>query len=385
MDAAAVLLVLWLLPATGAALYYFALTLFGWATPRHSPAATPGLHLTVLIPAHDEEHTLPGAIRAAFASDYPGHLRRVVVVADNCTDGTAAVARRLGAACVERSDDSRRGKGFALAFGFRHVLRTATDAVVVVDADCEFAPQSLRRLAAALEAGAQAAQAAVLTRNPRMQPAGLVAGVGGQLENAVAAGLDRLGVAAGLRGTGMAFRRGVLEAHPWDAFGLTEDAEYAGRLRRAGVGVRFVLNAEVFSEAPPTADAFGVQRRRWRGALSASGRGPAHALLGSKPLVLAQLALTVAGAAAAWHWLRPPLGPAAAAWCGVLAAVTALPYLYAVRRGGYATGGWVGVARSALLTARLVGVTLGGAVRRGNGWQRTPRAAGPRVPAGGRA
>ena len=383
MDVVAVGLALALLPASAAALYYFTLTLAGWTTPRPTAEAPPRLHVTVLIPAHDEERTLADALRSVAASDYPTQLLSVVVVADNCTDATAAVARALGAVALERRDPSRRGKGFALAFGLESVLETPTDVVMVVDADCEVGPRAVRRLLAALEAGADVAQAAVVTRNPKVMPAGLIAGVGGQLENAVAAGLDRLGHRTGLRGTGMAFRRAVLEAHPWDAFGLTEDAEYAGRLRRAGVAVKFVLDAEVRSEAPPTAAAFGTQRRRWRSALFTPGFGVLHKLLSSKPLVLAQLGLTLAVAAVALPWLTPPAGAVAAAWAGGLILLTALPYVYAIRRGNYDTGGVVGLARSVLLTARLVAVTVGGLTRRDRGWQRTLRVA--ESPAPGRA
>ncbi len=375
MDAVAVGLGLWLVPASGAALYYFTLTLLGWTTRRPTADGPPHLHVTVLIPAHDEERTVPDAIRSVAASAYPTGLVRVVVVADNCTDGTAAVVRGLGAECVERFDAVDRGKGFALAFGLDRILETPTDVVMVVDADCELSPSAIRRLVAALEAGADVAQAAVITRNPRVMPAGLIAGVGGQLENAVAAGLDRLGYPTGLRGTGMAFRRAVLEAHPWDAYSLTEDAEYAGRLRPAGVAVRFVLDAEVRSEAPPTAAAFGTQRDRWRAALFTPGFGIVHKLLSSKPLVLAHLVVTLAGVVAALPWLPTGLGEVAAVWAGALVVLTALPYLYAIRRGNYETGGFVGVARSVVLTARLVLVTVGGLKRRDGGWQRTLRVA----------
>src|SRR5436309_2606821 len=71
-------------------------------------------------------------------------------------------------------------------------------------------------------------------------PAALVSAVGSAIENAVSAGKCRLGRSAALRGSGMAFARGLLERHPWRAFGLTEDAEYGAELAAAGVRVRFL-------------------------------------------------------------------------------------------------------------------------------------------------
>ena len=68
-----------------------------------------------------------------------------------------------------------------------------------------------------------------------------VAAVGAAFDRASAAGRDRLGLGVPLRGTGMAFRREVLERVPWDAFGPVEDAEYADRLHWAENGERFDL------------------------------------------------------------------------------------------------------------------------------------------------
>jgi hypothetical protein len=168
----------------------------------------------------------------------------------------------------------------------------------------------------------------------------------------------------------MLFRREVLETHPWDAFGPTEDAEYAGRLRAANVRVRFVLDADVRGEAPPTAAAFATQRNRWRAAFFAPGIHPAHKLLASKPLVLAQLAVTLAAVTLALPWL--PRGADFAAWGVTLLTLTAVPYVVAFRRGGTSAGGIKNVSKSAALAVRLVLIALTG---RSRGWTRTLRVA----------
>ena len=354
-----------LAPATFACGYYLLLTAVGWRRPAAAAGPTP--RLTVVIPAHNEEHTLAAAVASVGRSDYPA--ARVLVVADNCTDGTAAAARRLGADVLERHDPANRGKGFALAAGLPAALAGGAEAVLVLDADCELDPAALRHLTAAL-AGAEAVQAAVVPRNPDVLPAGLVAAVGSELENGVAAGRSALGLATTLRGTGMLFAAGLLRRVPWTGFGLTEDAEYTARLRAAGVRVAFVPAAVVRTEVPPTGAALASQRRRWRAALTSGGAGRVDRLLASKPLVLAHLLGTVGLVGAFAPWLPIWVG----AWAGGLLMLTGAVYLRAMGRCG-ALVSPTAVLKAGGLAVKLAGVTLAGLVTRAHAWERTPRAA----------
>src|SRR5262249_6186875 len=135
------------------------------------------------IPAHNEERVLVDALRSCAEFDYPAEQFRVWVIADNCTDRTAAVARGHGAACLERRDATRRGKGHALAWALPKVLAGGPDAGVVLDADCGLDRRALRSFAAALTAGAEAAQAKVVAVNADASPASYAAAVGNRLEN----------------------------------------------------------------------------------------------------------------------------------------------------------------------------------------------------------
>lgn len=91
--------------------------------------------VAVLVPAHDEASII-GATLASIAPQLrPGD--RLLVVADNCTDDTAQLAREAGAEVVERHDARLRGKGYALDFGVRHLTNQPPEVVIVVDADCQ--------------------------------------------------------------------------------------------------------------------------------------------------------------------------------------------------------------------------------------------------------
>jgi glycosyltransferase involved in cell wall biosynthesis len=113
----------------------------------------------VLVPAHDEEGGIAAALATVVPQLAPGD--RLLVVADNCSDGTAAAARAAGAEVVERRSDLR-GKGYALAFGVDHLRAAPPSAVVIVDADCELAPGTLDALAAELARSGRPVQALYL-------------------------------------------------------------------------------------------------------------------------------------------------------------------------------------------------------------------------------
>jgi hypothetical protein len=93
--------------------------------------------VAVLIPAHNEQlligQTLQRLLPQITAVD------RVLVVADNCTDKTALMARSHGVEVLERHDTQNRGKGFALAAGVAHLAADPPDVVIVFDADCDAA------------------------------------------------------------------------------------------------------------------------------------------------------------------------------------------------------------------------------------------------------
>ena len=131
------------------------------------PHASDELTLAVVVPAHDEEHQIAATIRGLQTTAYPPARRRIVVIADNCSDATAQIARATGVDVLERQDPARRGKGHALAWAFPRILEDARiDAVCIVDADCEVSANLLRALSGRLHAGADAVQARYVVSDP---------------------------------------------------------------------------------------------------------------------------------------------------------------------------------------------------------------------------
>nr|NUR37533.1 glycosyltransferase [Sphingomonas sp.] len=110
----------------------------------------------IVVPAHNEEGVIAETVRALIEAA-PGAL--VLVVADNCTDGTAALAREGGAQVLVRDDPDRRGKGFALAAAREWLRSDPPDVVLIIDADCWADRASIDALARSASASGRPCQA----------------------------------------------------------------------------------------------------------------------------------------------------------------------------------------------------------------------------------
>ena len=241
--------------------------------------------VAVLIPAHDEAGGIAVTLEALHAVIPAG--ARILVVADNCTDETARIAASTGAEVLERHDTLRRGKGFALAAGRDHLAADNPPGVVIVlDADCRLSPGSvaaLTREALARNAPVQAINliSPDLDAAPMVQISSFAMVVKNLFRSR---GMQRLGGAALLTGTGMAF--------PWRLFAtadlatgsIVEDLSLGIEMTRLGHAPFLVEDAHVRSAPAALGDAL-QQRTRWehgfldalrRQALPLIGRGVVH-------------------------------------------------------------------------------------------------------------
>jgi 1,2-diacylglycerol 3-beta-glucosyltransferase len=220
----------------------------------------------VVVPAHNEEPVIGETLRSLGGLDYPGEMFDIVVVADNCTDRTAALARSAGAIVLERSTPDRRSKGHALRWAFDQLLPQGYEAVVVCDADTVATKNLLETVNAAMDRGEQAVQCADLVR-PNAASWSAEATRAGFLLYNVARPLGRrvLGCSAGLRGNGMAFTAETLRRVPWVAYSRAEDLEYGIILLLQGTRVWFAPDAAVYATMPADSANAETQRARWEG------------------------------------------------------------------------------------------------------------------------
>ena len=234
-------------------------------TPEVSEAACTH-QFAVIVPAHNEESTIGPTIKSILSLNYPRGKFDAIVIADNCTDLTATVARDSGAIVVERTSNELRGKGHALRWCFDMLLLDPTkyDALVVVDADSTVSTNFLTVMSSRLDGGDSVIQAADLVRpNPGAWSSELTR-LGFMLYNYVRPlGRTVIGCTAGLRGNGMCFAADVLREHPWQAYTRTEDLEFGLHLLLHGIPVSFAPQASVLATMPQNPKLAESQRARW--------------------------------------------------------------------------------------------------------------------------
>ena len=359
---------------------------------RPASGAGDASSLVVLIPAHDEELVLGATLASLAAQDSPP--AEVIVIADNCTDETARIARELGATVWERTDPERRGKGYALAWAVERVLSSPPSAVgeppfspppgggwgqfAILDADTQAEPAFCGELARALES-ADAVQGRYGVLSPEHGwRVGLMAAAFALVNHVRPLGADRLGGFVGLKGNGMGFTRKTLERVRWRGDSVTEDLDFALDLALAGIRVRYAPLARVAAQMPTGGAPAATQRRRWEGGrlrlvktralpLLRAGKlgaalellvpplaelvallalwGGLAALSGERTLVLwwASAALWLAAYVVLGLWVS---GVSSRVWLSLLRAPLYLVWKLALRLGGpHGQGEWVRTAR----------------------------------------
>lgn len=224
----------------------------------HSPNS-----IAVIIPAHNEGPHITATIQDALAG-----LResdRLIVVADNCTDDTAAIAQRLGAEVIVRNDPQKRGKGYALQFAIDHLRSSPPECVAFFDADCRFGSNAITVLAANAWSLGRPAQALYLMQAPlNASPRLSVSAFAWLMINRVRmTGLFNLAGVTRFTGSGM--------AAPWKAVSninfatgaITEDLLLTFKLAEQGTPPALAADVEVTSQFPEADEASVTQRARW--------------------------------------------------------------------------------------------------------------------------
>lgn len=244
-------------------------------TPQRSDAAgsselllSPSPEVCVLMPAHNEAAGVAEILRALLPQ--LGSHKRLLLVADNCTDATAEIARRaVGDSpfveVIERHNPELRGKGYALDHGVRHLEAHPPAVVLILDADCTLKPGSIDTLAMLCMTTGRPVQALDLMQAP----------IGGSIKTRLAEfawlvknqvramGYFQLGLPCQLMGTGMAFTWPHISKAQLNTGQIVEDMQLGIDLARSGTPPLFCPQALVTSVFPSAAEGLQTQRTRW--------------------------------------------------------------------------------------------------------------------------
>lgn len=358
----------------------------GAALPAHAP-----LRVAILVPAHNESSYLLPTLACLKAQLGPDD--RLLVIADNCQDDTARVARAAGAEVLERQHASLRGKGYALAFGVDGLRHAPPDVVVVVDADCTVSPGGIQALARhCLQTQCPVQMLDLMVAPPGAGLRTRMLEFAWLVKNQVRPlGSFRLGRACHLMGTGMALPWALMANAPLATGHIAEDMKLGVDLAIAGWPTQFLPEAQITSVFPLDAAVSRTQKTRWEHGhlqtlaqelprlLGAFVRRPrASTLVLALDLAIPPLALYFLCIA-----LTLPLFALGACFSATLAAATLISLASALALALAIGLAWLRHARHLISPRELLSVPLYVAwklpvylayfLKRKSGWTRTPR------------
>lgn len=219
--------------------------------------------VAVVVPAHNESEGIGPTLQDILPQ--LGHRDRLLVVADNCTDDTAAIAAGAGAEVIVRQDSERIGKGYAMAWAIAHLTKDPPDLVLFIDADCRVDAELVAKLGNVCQQTGRPVQALYLMKSASSSEVNhKLSEFAWILKNLVRPlGLRFFHRPVQLMGTGMMFPWDVIKLAPLASGNLVEDLRLGLDLAAAGKSAYFLPSAKVTSYFPTTAKGRDSQRQRW--------------------------------------------------------------------------------------------------------------------------
>ena len=263
----------------GAFRHFFYSTAAALASPKIPKTDFPATRFTILIPAHNEESGIVSTVESAKSQEYPKEMFRVVVLADNCTDRTAELAKSAGVEAAVRNDPENLGKGYALNWYIENRQWTDNQALVCLDADSVAETGYLLALDARIQNGAPAVQGYNGCKEPDTPLAALTLLTNTMKNAGTYGGRAVFGLPAPLM-NGWCLTGPVLRRHGWQSFSIAEDFEQTLRLALEGVYAVFSPESAVRSEKAGSFSKASSQRKRWSGGQSIVARSLGFKALG---------------------------------------------------------------------------------------------------------
>ena len=221
----------------------------------------------IVIAARNEETVIGNLIDSIKKQDYPSDLLTIFVVADNCTDKTAEIARKNGAICYERFDDLHKTKGFALEYLFDRIEedygRMSFEGYFVFDADNLLKRDYITKMNDAFDSGEK-----IITSYRNIKNID---------ENWITMSFavhwlrsirtyhrarSFLRLATNIQGTGYLFSNEIVE-NGWHYTSLTEDRGLTADAVSQGYRISYQNDAEFYDEQTPNYKVAYNQKLRW--------------------------------------------------------------------------------------------------------------------------
>ena len=248
-------------------IYNFGISLFSLIKFKDSPLKVNKKHkFMAILPAHNEEKVIANLIDSLNNQDYDKNLLDIYVIADNCTDSTAEVARKHGAIVYERFDEEHKTKGYALNWFLQQKIKENADydAFFIFDADNIVDKNFTKNMNKKLCQGEEVVQGYRDIKNP--SDSWVTAGYAlfyWTMHRFYHLARYNVGLSPLLNGTGFMVKFDLVKDTGWDTVTLTEDIEFSLKRIIKGKRLGWATDAIVYDEQPVSFKASWSQRSRW--------------------------------------------------------------------------------------------------------------------------
>ena len=219
-----------------------------------------------IIPAHNEEAVVGNLIESLKNQTYNKELYDIYVIADNCTDNTARIARDAGAIVYERFDETKKTKGYALDWFLQQKIEENADydALFIFDADNIVDKDFIKNMNKHLCQGEDVVQGYRDIKNPT--DSWITAGYAifyWTMNRFYHLARYNLGLSPLINGTGFMVKFDIIKPTGWDTNTLTEDIEFSLKTIISGKKLGWATDAIVYDEQPVGFKQSWSQRSRW--------------------------------------------------------------------------------------------------------------------------
>ena len=219
-----------------------------------------------IIPAHNEEMVIKNLVQSLREQDYPKDLYDIYVIADNCTDATAEIAKENGAIVYKRFDPEHKTKGYALNWFLKQKIEENADydAFCVFDADNVVDKNFIKNMNKKLCQGEEIVQGYRDIKNPT--DSWISAGYAifyWMMNRFYHLARYNLGLSPLINGTGFMVKFDVIKPNGWQTITLTEDIEFSLINISKGRRLGWATDAIVYDEQPVGFKQSWSQRSRW--------------------------------------------------------------------------------------------------------------------------
>lgn len=247
-------------------IYYLFIAFFSLMSVRREKKTEERHSFALIVAAHNEEKVIRELVESLNGLEYPRELFDVFVVADNCEDKTAAIARAAGANVIERFNKTQRGKGYAMEYAFEHIfaMEKQHEYICVFDADNVVKNDFLIHMNNKINEGYRAVQGYLDSKNPNDSWLTFSYSLWYWINNRISQfARSNLDFGCRLGGTGFAVESDLIKKYGWGATCLAEDTEFTLKLALNDIKVGWCHKAVVYDEKPTGIGTSMHQRKRW--------------------------------------------------------------------------------------------------------------------------